>query len=171
MWSSWTSAQGLSQAVIKGLTHLEVQGDGTLPHPHGVLGGSLSFLPGGPAKNQLPASAGLLRVGGSAEDGPQHLFVTGCCHDIPSLRCLVFFRIKSLGAAHTLWKSYEQRARVWLPEMGERWSHLRGCPPQFAFWPSKIHIPFRCKVHSPSLQDPQSPIPFLHQPKVHNLTL
>lgn len=179
MWSTWVPAQGLSQAVVKGLTPLEVRGDGSLPRPHVVLGGFgpsgllvggwLSFLPGGPAEDQLPASAGL-RVGGSADD-PQRLFVTGCCLDIPSLRCLVFFRIKSLGAAHTSWKSCEQRTRVWLLEMGEHWGHLRGCPLQFAFWPSKIHIPFGCKVHSPSPQDPQSSIPFLYQPQAHNLTL
>ena len=77
MWSTWVPAQGLSQAVVKGLTPLEVHGDGSLPRPHVVLGGFgpsgllvggwLSFLPGGPAEDQLPASAGL-RVGGSADD-------------------------------------------------------------------------------------------------------
>lgn len=110
-------------------------------------------------------------LGGHVEYETQRLCVAGCCRDIPSLCCLICFRIKSLGAAHTSWKSCEQQARVWLPEMGEHWGHFRGCPPQFAFWPSKIHIPFRCKIHSPSPQDPQSPIPFLHQPEVHNLTL
>ena len=180
MWSSWVPAQGLSQAVVKGLTPLQVLGDGALPHPHVVLGGfgpsgllvggSLSLLTGGLAKDQLPASAGRLSVGGHAECETQHLCVTGCCRDIPSLCCLICFRIKSLGAAHTSWKSCEQQARVWLREMGEHWGHFRGCPPQFAFWPPKIHIPFRCKIHSSFPQDPQNPSPFSHQPEAHSLT-
>ena len=39
MWSSWVPAQGLSQAVVKDLTPLEVHRDGALPRPHMVLGG------------------------------------------------------------------------------------------------------------------------------------